>query len=140
MAINLQFNYGWNPRPKIHLGIAIFMCLATAITAVVFYFNASEYLETSTIIKAKVIDSKISSDGMYTPIIEYKDPKGGYSQFTSRFSSKPQEYFVGDVVEILLAAETSKPRLKNFVNIYGLASFAAFFHLFALLAASVFII
>jgi len=127
MAINFQFNYGWNPRPKIHLGIAVFMCVATAIVAIILYLHETKYLETSSIIKARVIDSKISRDGMYTPIIEYKDTSGKSYQFTSRFSSRPQEYFNGDLVEVLLPADQSKPRLKNFINLYGLSSFAAMF-------------
>ncbi|USD35836.1 DUF3592 domain-containing protein [Ferrimonas sp. SCSIO 43195] len=125
--MTLRFSYEWNPRPKIHLAIAVSIALFTGLLSFYLYFDTIKNLSASTVTKGLVVESKISASGMHTPIITFQRGEGETEQFVSSLSSSPQKYFIGDTVDVIVSEETGKPRLLNFFSIYGLTSFAALF-------------
>jgi len=135
MSINIQFSFGWSPKPKIHFSMAILMFVIAGMVSALLYINANNDLATSIIVKGAVVASKVNSEGLHTPIVEYKNPEGEMLKFISQFSSNPQKYFNGDIVDVVISGETGKPTLKNFFTIYGLSAFAALFSLISLIGA-----
>lgn len=125
MKFSVSYGWGWSPKPKIHLAITISMAVFTGFLALYLYFNAVKHLSDSIITEGVVVDSNVSTSGMYTPIIEFQLGEGKTARFVSSFSSNPQKYFNGDTVEVIVSSETGKPDLLNFLTLYGLTCFAA---------------
>ena len=133
--MQIYYSFGWSPRPKIHFAIAIFMFVSTAIVAFVLYLQTTNDLSASRTFDGVVVDSRPGSNGMHTPVIEFKDNHGKIIRFRSKYSSSPQKYFRGDSVKILVNNETGNPKLMNFFTIYGLTFFATIFSLICLIGA-----
>ncbi len=83
------------------------------------------------VVNGTVVKSVSNIDGMHAPIIEYRSPNKGITQFRSKHSTRPQRYFIGDSVEVILVGEDFEPKLKSFFSVYGLS---AFFVLFSLIS------
>lgn len=133
--MRFSFSYGWSPKPKIHLAIALFMFIITGLLSIFLFKSASDNLAMSVIVSGVVVDSKINNEGMHAPVIKYESSDGKSYTFLSGFSSNPKKYFKGDVVEVVISKEDTKPRLKNFFTIYGLPLFAAIFSFICLIGS-----
>jgi hypothetical protein len=110
------------------------MALVAAAIATYLYIDARTTLAKSELIEGVVVDSIVDA-GMHTPSIEYVTVDGNKQQFLSRFSSSPQKYLVGDSVELMIQEGESKPQLKSFFTIYGLAAFAGIFSIISFVGA-----
>ncbi len=111
------------------------MFIVSAIIALILFNKSLDDLAASTVVEGVVVASKVSGDGMYSPVIEYQMENGKAIKFKANFSSRPQRYFNGDVVEVLVNTKTGKPKIKNFFVVYGLPAFAAIFSLICLLGS-----
>jgi hypothetical protein len=135
MRINFRFNYGWSPSPVIHFAIVLIMCFSSGLISLFSFKMAHDDLAKSSIVKGVVVESKISASGMHTPVVEYETADGKMSQFLAVFSTKPQKYFEGEIVEVIISKDAEKPKVKNFFTIYGISAFAAVFSFISLIGA-----
>ncbi|WP_421803967.1 DUF3592 domain-containing protein [Flagellimonas sp.] len=124
--------WNWSPKPKIHFTIALTLCLMTAFLSIGSLFYAIHQITQNPIVEGVVVESTLGIDGKHAPIIEYDSPTEGRTRFKSTISTKPQRYFVGDTVEIVLVGEEFQPKHKSFFSIYGLS---IFFFGFSIIAA-----
>ncbi|WP_163936633.1 hypothetical protein [Paraferrimonas sp. SM1919] len=127
MKFNVYFLFGYSPRPKVHLFIAILFACISGILAIYLFLQAQEKLSLSTLTKGVVIDSQVTSRGFYAPEIEYLYDGVNTKTFVSSLSSSEQSYFKGDEVDVLIDSKNSKPMLFNFFTLYGLTAFAGLF-------------
>jgi hypothetical protein len=125
--LGFRYRFGWNPSPKLHFAIAVSMTVIAAAMGVYFYLAAERQLDRSELLTGIVIESRVSSDGMHSPIISYEDAQGEKQSFVSKLSSSPQRYFEGDSVEVLIRPDTQQPMLKNFITVYALPLFLGVF-------------
>ncbi|WP_147374044.1 hypothetical protein [Flagellimonas lutimaris] len=100
-----NWSWSWSPRPKSHFLIAMTLTIVATVLCILSFLYSIREIEKSPIVKGVVVQSEISSGGKHIPIIAYNLPTGGTKRFRSRFSSRPQFYFVGDTVEVLLVGE-----------------------------------
>lgn len=129
MKLTKEANFGFNPRPKIHLIITMAMAVLTGVIALYLYMDAASTLGSSQKTNGVVINSIVSSSGMHTPVIQYSSANGISHEFKASFESSPQQYFEGDIVEVLIQGDNKPPKVVNFFTIYGISAFAACFSL-----------
>lgn len=122
-----NWRWNWNPGPKRHFAIALTLTILTAILSIVSYAYSIRQITQNPIVKGIVVNSVPNADGMHTPIIEYNSPTKGRTRFKSRLATRPQNYFIGDSVEVILVGQDFKPKLKSFFSVYGLPVFLIVF-------------
>ncbi len=127
-----RWSWSWSPRPKVHLAIAIMMILVALTLFFVSFSYSHRQVTQNPIVDGIVVDSVPGADGLHTPIIEYNSPTAETKRFKSKLSTRPQSYFIGDHVKVILVGPTLKPKLNNFFSVYGLS---AFFLLFSSICA-----
>jgi len=126
------WEWNWSPSPKIHFAIALGMTLVAIILFFVSFSYSYRQVTQNPIVEGIVVKSIPGADGVHTPIIEYNSPTEGVKRFKSKLSSRPQSYFVGDSVKVILIGPEYRPKLKSFFSVYGLS---AFFLLFSSICA-----
>lgn len=133
--MEIRFVYGWSPRPKTHLLIALL--LAVVSTAVASYFAIAAYTQQQRLVHTSglVIDSLLNRKQLHTPVIEYVDATGQRRQFVSNTSSYPQRYFVGDQVDLTIDPLTGERTVGFLTNNLALAGFFGLFSLIAWLGS-----
>ncbi len=122
------WSWSWSPRPKIHFLIALGITLVAITLFFVSFSYSYRQVTQNPIVEGIVVKSVSGADGVHTPIIEYNSLTEGVKRFKSKLSSKPQSYFVGDSVQVILIGPEYSPKLKSFFGVYGLS---AFFFLFS---------
>lgn len=129
-----RWNWAWNwsPSPKIHFAIALVVTIVALILFFVSFSYSYRQVTQNPIVDGIVVKSIHGGDGVHTPIIEYNSPAEGVKRFTSKLSSRPQSYFAGDPVKVILVGPELQPKLNSFFSIYGLS---AFFLLFSSICA-----
>ncbi|WP_346837047.1 hypothetical protein [Microbulbifer sp. SAOS-129_SWC] len=131
-ALRRFWKWGWSPSPKTHLAIALAMTLVALTLFLVAFSYSYRQVTQNPIVDGIVVKSVSGASGVHTPIIEYRSPGKQTKRFMSRLSTRPQTYFVGDHVNVILVGAGLEPKVKNFFNVYGLS---AFFLLFSAICA-----
>lgn len=133
--MQIRFIYGWSPRPKTHLLVALL--LAVVSTAVASYFALAAYTQQQRLVHTRglVIDSLLGRKQQHTPVIEYLDATGQRQQFVSNTSSYPQRYVVGDQVDLTLDPITGERTVGFLTNNLALAGFFGLFSVIAWLGS-----
>lgn len=136
MMFVLRRYWSWSPSPKIHFAIALVMA-SVALILFLFAFSYSyKHVAQNPIVDGIVVESVPGIDGVHTPIIEYSTPTQVAKRFKSKLSTRPQLYFVGDPVKVILIGPEYKPKIKNLFSVYGLPAFFLLFSLICFIGAT----
>ncbi len=122
-----RWSGGWSPSPKTHFMIALCLTLISLFLSIALFFSAYQSLKAGTVVDGVVIRSISGGEGFHTPIIEYFNSRGDSKRFRSKLASRPQRYFEGDKVKVIIPDSGGPPKLKNFITVYGLPAFAGVF-------------
>ena len=97
--------------------------LAALIGAWMLYSDARHFITTATVAEGRVIElvRKRSSDSTsYAPRVSFMDVQGRMHTFTSRTSSNPPAYDIGETVQVFYQPDSpAQARIDGFFSLWG---------------------
>lgn len=97
--------------------------LAALMGAWMLYSNARQFVATAVTAEGTVVElvrSRSSDSTTYAPRVTFTDAQGRAHAFTSRTSSNPPAYHVGETVRVLYRAESpQQARIDGFFSLWG---------------------